>query len=71
MTSLWLDLAFWLGVALIFGYEIIAFEQKKGETISEITWRIITTHPLVGVATGVLIGHLFWQSAFVYAGRCK
>jgi hypothetical protein len=66
-----LDAIFWTGILLIFFYEIIAFEQKKGDTISEITWRIVTTHPLVAVAAGVLIGHLFWQSSAVYLGHCK
>ena len=66
-----LDFVFWMGVILIFGYEVIAFEQKKGETISEITWRIVTTHPLVPLAVGILIGHLFWQSTAVYLGHCK
>ena len=66
-----MDVIFWSGVSLIFLYEIVAFDQKKGETISEITWRIVTTHPLVAVAAGILIGHLFWQSSAVYQGLCK
>jgi predicted permease len=62
---------FWLGVVLIFVYEFYALEQHKGETISEVIWRITVTHPLIALAFGVLMGHFFWQSASVYSGACK
>ena len=71
---LWSILAFWGGITLIMIYEFYAYSQEKkrpGETISEWTWRISTTHPLVPFAMGILMGHFFWQSTAVYLNHCK
>jgi hypothetical protein len=64
---MWVDYLFWVGVGLVILYEVITFEQKKGETISEITWRIVSTHPLIPLLVGILMGHLFWQSSSIYS----
>jgi len=62
---------FWVGVGLIIIFEIIEFKINNGETISEITWRVVRTHPIVPFLAGVLMGHLFWQSSLIYSGLCK
>lgn len=67
-------IGFVLGCGLILSYEIYAFTHEAEhphETISEITWRICTTHPIIPLLFGILGGHLFWQSASVYQGLCK
>ena len=68
---MWLDIIFWFGVILIFIYEIVSVDKNKGETISEITWRLVTTRPIIPLVVGILVGHLFWQSTAVYLGYCK
>ena len=63
-------LGFWAGIVLIVAYEFWALEQNKGRTISEITWRLSVSHPLIPLLMGVLMGHFFWQSTSVYLGKC-
>lgn len=62
---------FWAGVALIFVYELYQLDANKGETISEIIWRLCATRPLIPLVFGVLMGHFFWQNSSVYLGTCK
>jgi hypothetical protein len=66
-----LGVGFWAGIALILAYEFYALHLNQGKTISEIVWRITVAHPLIAFSAGVLCGHLFWQSASVYLGRCR
>ena len=65
---------FWLGIGLVLTYEFFALSAEQRiphETISEITWRVSTKHPLVPFLMGILMGHFFWQSTSVYLGNCK
>jgi predicted permease len=64
-------IAFFLGCVLIIYYEIFAWKQNTGKTISEIIWRITVFHPIIAFLFGILMGHFFWQSAKVYLGQCK
>lgn len=47
----------------LFVYEFIALRRRRGETISEVVWRLTFNHPLVPFLFGLLMGHFFWQSA--------
>ena len=60
----------WLGLLLLFTYELITLYQRHGMTMSEIVWRVTVSHPILAFAAGLLMGHFFWQSASVYLGRC-
>jgi predicted permease len=43
-------------------YELIAaFNSLKGDTISEIVWKISTNHPLIPFLLGMVCGHWFWN----------
>ena len=39
----------------------LASDQRKGNTISEITWSLLKRVPFVGFLAGFVCGHLFWQ----------
>ena len=47
---------------LLLIYEGVALYQDRGNTISEIIWRLTRYHPLVPFAMGVLMGHFFFQA---------
>lgn len=57
-----------LGI-LILGGLALALEvwalanRKPGDTISEVTWRVIYRWPFVAFLAGFLAGHLFWNCA--------
>jgi hypothetical protein len=54
----------WIFATLCLGlivYEFVALYRSRGETISEIFWRL-SRRPLIPFAFGVLCGHLFWQA---------
>jgi hypothetical protein len=53
------------GAAMWIGWDIyVAINDKKGDTISEVTLSFTRRHPiilgLIMLALGILIGHLFW-----------
>jgi len=55
-------LAAWVtaGVGLL-AYEVYAVvNHTPGDTLSEAMWKY-GQHPMIGVAIGILIGHLWWQ----------
>lgn len=47
-------------VALIGWDIVVASNQTKGDTISEILGKAARSVPAVAVAWGILTGHLFW-----------
>lgn len=42
---------------------VVATNKEKGDTISEILLKASKGTPMVGVAWGILTGHLFWPQA--------
>jgi len=53
---------FWILLALLFAYEGYALlTPEPGDTISEITWAVSTSAPVIAFFFGVLCGHFFWQ----------
>lgn len=51
-----------IGIAL--GVEVYALMNKKpGDTISEVTWKVIRHNPFIPFLVGFLMGHLFWPPA--------
>ncbi len=50
---------FWALVGLLLVYEAVALARHRGETISEIIWRL-GRRPLVPFVLGMLAGHLVW-----------
>ncbi len=56
-----LALLFLAVTAVVSVWDIIAFALGHGEeTVSDIIGRWSREFPMLGVAIGVLIGHLFW-----------
>lgn len=51
-----------VGAALgLIGWDVVvATNKEKGDTISEVLLKASKNTPLVGVAWGILTGHLFW-----------
>lgn len=48
---------------VIVGYDVWAVLAGGIEaTISEVVWEYATSYPIIPFATGVLCGHLFWQT---------
>jgi hypothetical protein len=63
-AQLYLLIVFGAALASFLGYEGYALLTKH-TTISEYVWAANRTYPIIGVlfglATGMLIGHFFWQ----------
>lgn len=56
-----------IALAFILALEILSLvNERKNDTISEVTWRIIFRKPFVPFLAGFLCGHLFWPSE-----RCR
>jgi hypothetical protein len=48
-------------VVILSGYDVYALvEGGVDATISRVVYGWVDDYPIVGVAAGVLIGHLFW-----------
>ena len=61
-------------VVLIAWDVVVATNKKKGDTISEMLLASAKDTPLIGVAWGILTGHLFWpqpkpERENVHSGR--
>lgn len=55
---------FWIGLALVFVYEVWAFVKRKDLTITAVTWDWAKRYPVIPFAAGVVAGHLFWAGCF-------
>lgn len=53
------------GILLWIGWDIVvAANRVAGDTISEITLALARRHPIIPLAVGVVVGHLFGASRF-------
>ena len=50
----------WLVSGLVIEIWALA-SQVPGRTLSEVVWYITANYPLLPLAAGLLLGHLFWQ----------
>lgn len=55
-------IAFFVWVVAGLLYEFVALARPfPGDTISEIIWATAEKYPILTLAFGLLMGHLFWQ----------
>ena len=55
----------WIYASLIvalFAAEIYATLVRHDETLSQIVWKTCESNPMLPLAVGMLMGHLFWRS---------
>jgi uncharacterized membrane protein YuzA (DUF378 family) len=58
-------------VVALSGYDVYAFvEGGVDSTISRVVYGWAVDYPIVGVAAGVLIGHLFWPQKIKEDKQC-
>jgi hypothetical protein len=51
-----------LNVLFLVGWDILAIRFGGGDaSISQVTFQFARDHPMVAVAVGVVVGHIFWR----------